>query len=642
MTHPLWLAAAAGLAIFITLFWYAHREERVRGRWTAAVLRALALFLILGGLFLPAFGRGGPGSTGSVVLLDTSRSMTLPASPRTTRLDSARAVVRSLAPDMIIGFGADAAQVPGDSVDGITATGGATRVAVAFETARRLGADSVVVVSDGEWEDRQLAVTLAERLGLGVREINVLEPPSRVGIRTLNVPRQMRSGDSVRIVVEVFAAGPELPDSITVELGTGGRTLTTERIAVPGSGRSSRVFLRFRPTTPAGDGEWRRYDVTLDTGADPYGTADARTAWAEVTRRATGVVLVVLTPDWEARNLLPVLRRASTAGAVGYVLTAPGRFVSMGPDPAAVPTSDVLADARAADLLVILGGGDRVPEELRAIAERQDRLLVFPGRAGPAIGTPLRLRDGEAGDWYLDETIVASPISGLLAGLAVDDVPPLTLLFDAEGPSTWTPLRARRNRQGSALPVMTGGMRGDERWVVATGAGYWRWAFRDGAPRQLYERTFTGVAGWLLENRVLRMVQLDSDPVAAARPVELRVAAGVERLRLVVRDSAAVVWTDSTSTGPAVRGPTLESGTYRLEARGMRDGTSFRIERPFEVVDASRELEPRDRAPELTLAATASTLGVGGAGRRRPVWPFLAAALLLCTEWAWRRRIGLR
>ena len=64
---------------------------------------------------------------------------------------------------------------------------------------------------------------------------------------------------------------------------------------------------------------------------------------------------------------------------------------------------------------------------------------MFPGRSGTVLGTPLRLRDGEAGDWYLDETIVASPISGLLAGLAVDDVPPLTLLFEAEGPWTWAP-----------------------------------------------------------------------------------------------------------------------------------------------------------------------------------------------------------
>ena len=337
MTHPLWLAAAACLAILITLIWYAHREERVRGRWTAAVLRALALFLILGGLFLPALGRGGSGSTSSVALLDISRSMTLPASPGTSRLDSARAVVRSMEPGMIIGFGDDAVHIPGDSLDAIMAKSGASRVAVAFETARRLGADSVVVVSDGEWEDRQLAVTLAERLGLGVREINVLIPPSRVGIRSLNAPRQMRSGDSVRVVVEVFAAGPGLPDSVTVELREGGRTLATERIAVPGSGRSSRVFLRFRPAPPAGDGEWRRYEVTLDDAADPYGTADARSAWVEVTRRAIGVVLLGLAPDWEARHLLPVLRRASTAGAVGYVLTAPGRFVSMGPDPGARP-----------------------------------------------------------------------------------------------------------------------------------------------------------------------------------------------------------------------------------------------------------------------------------------------------------------
>lgn len=642
MTNQLWLAASAGLAILIALAWYAHREERVRGRYAAAVLRAIALFLVLAGLFLPAFGRGGTATSGLVVILDTSRSMALPASPTGTRIDSARVIVRSLSPGLIIGFGDAAAQIPIEDLGQVAAVGGATRVATAFETARRLGADSVVVVSDGEWEDRQVAATLAEGLGLGVREINVLEPPSRVGIRSITSPRQIRSGDSVRIIAEVFAAGPELADSITVELREGGQPLATQRVAVPGTGRSVRVVLGFRPSAPAGDSEWRRYEVALDAEADPYGTADLRSAWAEVTRRATGVVLVALTPDWEARHLLPVLRRASTAGAVGYVLTAPGRFVSMGPDPVTVPTREVFQDSRAADLLVILGGEDQYPDELRATAERQDRLLVFPGRSGAAVGTPVRLRDGEAGDWYLDETIAASPISGLLAGLAVDGIPPLTLMFEAEGRSTWAPLRARRNRQGSALPVLTGGVRGDERWVVATGAGYWRWAFRDGTPRQLYERTFTGVAGWLLENRVLRMVQLDTDPVAADRPLALRVAAGVEQMRVMVRDSSAVVWADSTSPGPTVQGPSLDPGTYRLEARGMRDGSPFRIERPFEVIDTSRELEPRDRAPELTLAATTPSAGVGGTARRRPVWPFVAAALLLCAEWAWRRRIGLR
>ena len=642
MTRQLWLAAAAGLAILITLLWYAYREERVRGRWIAAVLRALALFLVLGGLFLPTLGRSGIGRTGPVVLIDTSRSMGLAASPTLTRLDSARAVARALSPGLIIGFGESAAQVPIDSLAGITAAGSATRIAAAFETARRLGADSVVVVSDGEWDDRRLAVTMAEGLGLGVREINVLDPPSRVGILRLGVPRQMRSGDSVQILVDIIAAGPALPDSIGVELREGDRVVTTETVAVPASGRSSRVHFRLRPTPPAGDSEWRRYRVALSAGADPYGTADDRSAWAEVTRRATGIVLVAVTPDWEARHLLPVLRRASTAGAVGYVLTAPGRFVRMGPDPAPIPEREVLADSRSADLLVLVGGQDGISDELRSIAERQDRVLVFPGQPGPAVGTPIRLSDGQAGDWYLDETIAASPISGLLAGLAIEDVPPLTLLFEAEGTWSWAPLSARRDRQGPALPILAAGARGDERWVIATGTGYWRWAFRSGAPRHLYERTFTGAAGWLLENRVVRMVRLETDPAPANRPLEMRAAAGLEQLRLTVRDSVAAVWADSTSLGPSVQGPSLTPGTYLLEARGMRDGSPFRMERPFDVIDASRELEPRDRVPELVLAATASPVGVGGSARRRPMWPFVAAALLLCGEWAWRRRIGLR
>jgi hypothetical protein len=643
MAQQIWLAAAAASAILVSVFWYARREERVRGRAVAAALRMVSLFLILGGLFLPSFGRGGEAGPQRVALLDTSRSMTLPASAMTGRLDSALRVMRGFSPDLVIGFGANAEQLPLETIADVEADDGATRIASALETARRLGADSVLVISDGEWDDRREAIAAAERLGIAVREVNVASPTGRIGLVGVNAPRQMRAGDTTRLAVELFSSGPNLPDSVTVEVLVNGRPITTRRLETPASGRSSRMTLAVVPAPPAGDSEWRRYEVALDAAADPYGVSARRGIWTEVTRRATGAVLVALTADWEARYLLPVVRRASTAGAVGYLLAAPGRFVRIGPNPTPVELRTVVRDAGDADLLVILGAADRLAPELRSAAERQQRLLLIPGGSGAAVGTPVRLADGQAGDWYLEADVSASPISRLLAGLAIDDVPPLTALFEAEGPSAWAPLRARRDRQGPARPVLSAGVRAQRRWVIAAGVGYWRWSFREGGPRQLYDRMFTGAVGWLLENRVARVVQLDSDPPPAGQPLTLQVAAGVERLEVSIRDSlGAVVWRDTSSLGPAVTGPALEPGSYELEASGRRGDSRFSTRRPFDAVEGSRELVPRARAPELLLAGTNARSSAGDSPGRRPVWPFVVAALLLCVEWMWRRRIGLR
>ena len=77
MNPSFWLLI--GLFSVAIAFWaYGTREERVPGRLGPATIRALIVFLVLGGLALPAFRDRTLGPPERSVLLDISRSMSLP------------------------------------------------------------------------------------------------------------------------------------------------------------------------------------------------------------------------------------------------------------------------------------------------------------------------------------------------------------------------------------------------------------------------------------------------------------------------------------------------------------------------------------------------------------------------------------
>ena len=126
-----------------------------------------------------------------------------------------------------------------------------------------------------------------------------------------------------------------------------------------------------------------------------------------------------------------------------------------------------------------------------------------------------------------------------------------------------------------------------------------------------------------------------------------RIAAGVTDLVLTVRDSAgAAVWSDSSVALPGggertVDGPLLESGTWSYRANGRTDGSAMASQRPF-TIPTLAELLPHDRQVPLALAAQSPSGALSSRAGERPWWPLAAAALLLCMEWIWRRRIGLR
>lgn len=630
----------AGLVAGILAWWsYARMEERVDGRSGPAVLRGVALFLLLAGWFLPTL-RGGPGTgRGDVALLiDASLSMSLPASVGgVSRADSAEILVRGEDADYVFSFG--------DSVRSGAAAAtadGATRLVDGLVAARAAGADRVIVVTDGELDDRERARRTAARLGLAVDERRVAAATGRLSMRRVSAPRAVEAGDTIPFVVEVTATGPPIGvDSSSVSVTDADGLRSVVRFAVPTPGRAARVTVPV-PSGGRGEDRWRPFDVRLGAEADPLTDPIPYRSWVEIRPSAAGAVMISVDPDWEPHYLLPVLERATAGGARAWLRVGEGRWIRSGTE--RMQTGDdarVRQAARAAQLLVVQGDPGELPAWLSAEVARHPRLLMLARGSGDVPGSALRVGEPLPGDWYPGGTPPPSPIAGYLEAAEYPNLPPASLLRPVEG-ADWVPLELRRNRSGEGRPPVGASRIGGRRRIVVGAEGFWRWASRGGTARQAYRSVFAGLAGWLLEAPDRNPVVLEVEGIAAGDSLRWRVAPDVERLVIVVRDSADRAVRADTILAPqsAVVAAGLPGGSYRFEAEGTAGGEPFRTGRPFEVAGADRELVAREagdpiRGVDIGLAAP-SRRG------RMAVWPFVLAALMLCGEWFWRRRIGLR
>ena len=199
----------------------------------------------------------------------------------------------------------------------------------------------------------------------------------------------------------------------------------------------------------------------------------------------------------------------------------------------------------------------------------------------------------------------------------------------------------RRNRSGQPLPPIGSQRLGSRRRAVVGAEGLWRWASRSGPARQAYRSVFAGLAAWLLEAPDGRPVVLDAARLSQGERVRWRVAEEVGELTLTLRDSTgAVFWADTIARPDSlVVGPATPPGSLTYEARGTVSGEAFRSAGPLEVEGPERELIAAAVGPLLAGSAPGIE---GGAAADRAIWPFILAAVLLCAEWFWRRRIGLR
>lgn len=654
----MWIAAAVAAAA-LAAWAYGWREERVAGRTGPGVLRGLALFLILGGLWLPPLRPDAPDTASRVLLLDGSRSMLLPvgrtdgSGVEMARFDSALTIASGLRPDRVILFGDVPAPVRPDTLSTITPGGERTLLTPALEAAQLGGADSVWVVTDGGWDDRELALRTAERLGLGLTEVRVGEVSRRLGIATAVAPERAPAGDTVRVEVDIRAGGRVIadadpdtsssPDSVRLELRLDGASLALAAVPAPSPGRSVRAELPFVPAEPPGESTWRRYEIALLDDVDPYRAADTTARWIEVSEASSGAVLVSTDPDWEARFLLPVLDRLVLGGVRGFLRLAEGRYLEMGPRPRLIEeVSRIRRAIRGARLLVVQTDLGAVPRWLDDAMGAHPRKLVLPRGRGTLPGEGFVVSGPLPGEWYPTPPIPPSPAAALLAESELEELPPLREVYSVEVGTRWTVLNASRGRRGEARPLLVAHERGSERWALATGAEWWRWAFRDGPPRRVYEGMLSGLVGWLVEDVAPRPVSLSM--ADDGRRLTWRVRPSVRDLRIdVTRSDGDTLWSNEWAEPPEdVSGPVLEAGLHRILMSGRAPDGRFRAERPIEVGPDRREFVPRAVPEPAVLAASPVESSRSSARSRRPVWPFVLAMLLVCGEWIWRHRIGLR
>jgi len=481
-------------------------------------------------------------------------------------------------------------------------------------------------------------------VGLGLREVRVVQPVTRIGIVDVDHPVRIGGGDTFEVRVSLVAsAGREaLPDSIEIVATAPDGASTSAWAPVPSQGRRSHVRLEMVADLVGAQSVWRRYEIRLQDDADPLGAADRRTAWIEVTPGTRGVVVLAMDPDWEAGYLTPVLDRSSVDGVRSYLRTGPGRYSRVGPQPGGVVTeAQIRRDLSKAALVVVQARPEGFPAWLAGALARAPSVLYLVRGTGTLPGTQMTVEEEADGEWYVRPELPPSPIAGLFAGLRLGDLPPLAPVYGTSGAVRWNGLVAMRDRQGSARPLAAAGVSGEQRWAAVLARGTWRWAARGGAARQAYRALYSGLAGWLLEAGDSTPVEMvDRAPGADIR-IGWRIAPDVRDLAITLEDSiGAELWSAQVAEPDTVLvGPWLPVGQNRFTASGESAAGMFEIGHPFSVHAPVGEAAPRASQAPIALSPAGRD---SPAPRRRALWPFVLSAVLLCAEWLWRRRIGLR
>jgi len=648
-----------GLLVLLTIaasaWLYLRREPPGPARLLLASLRAAALAIVLLLLFdplLPA-GAGGARQRGPHLLLDASASMSLPvsATDSSTRWEAALGEVARRGGSLLL-FGDRVRPGDPDSLRSVLPGDGRSQLLPALRAAAEAGAERVTVITDGELEAANSIPAWLARLGLGVEWVRVGEQLGGLSIPDVGAPAWAEAGTPIELRVTV-AAQPPAADSATLVVRQAGRTLLRQALAAPPPGRSAEVHLPVQPEAPA-DGGFVQLEVALEPG-DVLAADDRRVVSVFVSAEPTGVTLVSLAPDQEPRFLLPVLARALGVPVLGFLRTATG-WVRMGIGQQAGERVAEGAVSRAvgrAELLVVQGPGADQPEWLaRALAARAGLLILAPG-SGPGLTLPVEVGAPVEGDWFLGSRVPPSPLAPQLADALSADLPPLTALRAARvSPEAWAPLLVTRGRAGEPRPALVAGEAGGRRWAMALGEGYWRWAFQGGDARELYERLWSAVGGWLLAGGVSGGASLRPVERVVARGAGSRwVAPGVHldslRLRLVAASGETAL--DTVLRAPqrdTLEAPVVAPGGYRFTARGY--GAQQQLDGEGELTVESWTPELARPAAELSALRPAGRVTDGGSerGLRRPLHalalPYVLLLLLLAAEWILRRRWGLR
>lgn len=647
-----WLSffALAALAVAGSIHVYRNRETAVRGRRALSILRASTLVLLILLLFdpeLPTLGFEDGASTR--VLLDASLSMSLGDSDG-TRWAEGVARARRAADGEVVLFGDRVRAVSADELDDLQPTDARSELLPALRALAEAGVTRVLVITDAAVTDGAAVARWSARLGMDVDYQVVGESVADYAIVEAEAPGWAQSGQPLTLRYGVAGTGAP-GTALVVTVSHEGATLAVDTVVSPGSGRITSSTVTFDAVGIEG---FARYDVSVAAG-DGAPDDDERSVYVYVSEEPAGVALVSFEPDWEPRFLHPILTRALGIPVGGYLRAGPDDWVRLGDGAEAgerVQEDVVQRAIERADLLVLHGVDARAPTWLQDAIDPGVPILAFPG-SGPAwLPVPLELARPMADEWYATGEIPASPVAGSLAGIVLDQAPPLSSLhIPVTPPGSWTPLQARRGRRGEALPLVLAGGGDASRWAVVLATGFWRWAFRAGSPREAYDRLWSALAGWLIASRgstggvsvqPVRRVVSRGSPVIWSAP---GVGSDSARVRIEGDDGTAVLDTVIALAGDTAVTPALPPGHYVYRV-GAPDGSGEEAVGPLTVERYSPEFAS-GAEPLAAMQAAAIPVGRGGrAGPSRPlhatVWPYVVIILLVATELVLRRRWGLR
>ena len=624
---------------------YYRREFEVRSRALLLAARGVVVAGVVALLWNPVVPTGPRrDAPDRYVILDASASMGALSAGGGRLWDSAVARARALAGDGARILVADPAPraVSPDSLAGLSPTGVESMLAEAVTVAAEAGGREVVLVTDRRVRDPVATAMTARRMGVQLAVDTLAPAGDNLGVGRLILPASAESGEMVQGRVEV--EGDTGADSVTITVSVDGEPRHTLRVAPPSGGRTSGVDFAL------GGLEAGAHTVTARIAdTDAFALDDQRTAVVQVDPEETGVLLVSFAPDWEPRFLLPVLDQITGLPVRGYLRTGPDRYHQMGAATAATAAAIDQAAMerllRRAEMVVAMGVDKSTVDLLERTTARTRRLLLFPLDGAGAAAGGIATAGALSGEWYVDEA-PPSPIAGEVEQFIGAGLPPLTRVLPVVGDSEGTALHLRLGGAGEAEGALVLRADGRRRTGVVLARGFWRWAFRDGEPREHYRRLWAAVGGWMMADEPLAA----GPGVRPARPVLQR---GVpapwlgygyedEEITLTIADEANTVALDTTITIPP--GGLFTTGALPAGAYTYTATAGDTISGAFHVESFTDEMLQRPTDPaELTVRTPASAASSGGSRPLR-TWPIPYLLILgaLCAEWIGRRRAGLR
>jgi hypothetical protein len=596
-----WLIAIAAGALVAALQYARLHAPSAPRRALLAGLRGLALALAVALLLDAPLGR--PAALQPLVFVDASQSMAREgATLARAAMDSARSA------------GGDSVLLFGDSVRFARATTGsddaATRVRPIVERTMATGRPAVVI-TDGELQDSSALDAFTN----GSRVIVIPRPPRRdAAVAGLEVPRAAVDGDSIvaRVSLVAGALGANA-GSVSLFVGDQSVGRTSVDSMSPWSERQAEVRAKLSGTTQGA--ALLRAVVTTPGDAEPRN--DTVSAAIEISRAASAV-FVSTSPDQDARFAIAVLRGALSLPTRGFLRVAPGTWRVEG-TLAPVAESEVRSALRDAPVAILHG----------------DTAIFGPPQK--ATNGPLALLvqpESDDGEWY-PSGAPASPLSGVMAAVPFDTLPPVMAGAPAQG--DWVGLEARRGREMMRRPLVVG-RDAPRRVVTVTASGFWRWRFRGGASADAYAALLGGIFDWLAAERADRRGAVpDEGIIRAGQPIRWRRGSSADSLvRVSLRrrgeasaDSLVLRFAPGTTIQESAP---LRAGVYEISVPGGQ---------ALLPVNASSELLP-ERARLASSAVGRRSSLADARGARGNGWLYALTIALLCGEWVLRRRMGLR